>query len=185
MGTAMDRTVNDAFRLLRKRVRVFARRHVSNIADVDDMTNDACEKAWRRFSALTAEVELTVADLPHFMEQAYRRAATALHGSRIDHYRRREVERRFLESASHDLIEGSWLGGGRHTPAPDQRLIVEQTMAAVRRLSTAPAQRRLSDALQRRVDCGELDVSPRDLAEEAQETPNSRHAWARKLSNKL
>lgn len=185
MGTAMDRMVDDAFRLLRKRVRVFARRHVANIADLDDMTNDACEKAWRRFSALTAEVELSPANLPHFMALVYRRAATALHGSRIDQFRKREVERRFLESASRDLIEGSWLGGGHHSPAPDQRLIVEQTMAAVRRLSTAPAQRRLSDALQRRVDCGELDISPRDLAEEAHETPNSRHAWARKLGNKL
>lgn len=184
MSVAMDRMVNDAFRILRKRVRVFARRHVDNIDDVDDMTSDACEKAFRRFKALTEKVELSPENLGRYMDQAYRRAGVALHGARIDQFRKREVRRRFLESMPGDLVAGSWIGGGHHAPAPDQGLLVAEAMAAVVRNSTTPGQRRLSEALQRRVDDGELDISARDLAEEAHETPDCRHAWARKLKTK-
>jgi len=184
MSVATDRMVNDAFRLLRKRVRVFARRHVHNPADIDDLTNEACEKAYKRFVALVGTTELTRDNIGHFMAQAYRRAAVALTGARIDQYRKRERERRLLETMSPDYISGSWIGGTQHFPAQDQRLIVSQTMAAVLRHSTTPAQRRLGAALQRRVDLGELDLSPSELAEEAEEAPNCRHGWARKLKTK-
>jgi DNA-directed RNA polymerase specialized sigma24 family protein len=184
MSVAMDRMVNDAFRVLRKRVRLFARRHVENPADLDDMTNDACEKAFKRFRALSAQTELTQENLGHFMAQAYRRGAVALIGARIDQYRKQERERRLLETMSHDLIAGSWLGGIQHEPEPDQRIIVSQTMAAVLRYSTTPSQKRLGEALRRHVERGELDLTPSELAEEAREPANSRHGWARKLKTK-
>lgn len=184
MSKAMERMVNEAFRVLRKRVRVFARRHVDNIDDVDDMTNDACEKAFRHFSALTAGVDLDPENLPGYMRRAYRRAAIAVQGARIDQYRRRAVQRQFFETVSPEQIAGSWLSGGHQVPAPDQRLIVAETMAEVLRNSTTPGQRRLSEALRRRVDSGELDLSPAELAREARESVNCRHAWARKLKTK-
>jgi DNA-directed RNA polymerase specialized sigma24 family protein len=176
--------VNDAFRVLRKRVRVFARRHVANPSDIDDMTSDACEKAFRHFRALTAKVELDPDNLGTYVVAAYKRAGVALQGARIDQYRKREIERRFFERASPELIAASWLSGANHVPAPDQRLIVAETMAAVLRHSTTPGQRQLGEVLQRHVESGDLDLSPAELAREARETANCRHAWARKLRTK-
>lgn len=184
MSVSMDRMINDAFRILRKRVSVFAKRHVRNPADVEDMTSDACEKAFKRFLKLTADTELTAETLDHFMAQAYRRAAVALTGTRIDQYRKGDRERRLLESMSPEMLSGSWIGGAQRCPAPDQRLIAAQTMAAVLRYSTTPGQRRLGLALQRRVEREELDVSPSELADEADESANCRHGWARKLKTK-
>ena len=184
MDKAMERMVNEAFRVLRKRVRVFARRHADNPDDIDDMANDACEKAFRHFRALTAGVALEPDNLGTYLTRAYKRASIALQGARIDQYRRREIQRQFFETASPELIAGSWLSGGHHVPAPDQRLIVSETMAEVLRYSTTPGQRRLGEALQRHVDAGELDISPAELAREARETANCRHAWARKLRTK-
>jgi DNA-directed RNA polymerase specialized sigma24 family protein len=184
MTVTTGRMVNEAFRILRKRVRVFARRHAANPDDIDDMTNDACEKAFRLFSSMTANVELNQDNLVQFMAAAYRRAATALHGARIDQFRKSEIQRRFFESASPDLIADTWLGGAHHVPAPDQRLIVAQTMASVLRHSTTAGQRRLGEALQRHVDNGDFNLLPAELAEEAQQSANCRHAWARKLKTK-
>lgn len=185
MSVSLDRRVNEAFRVMRKRVRVFARRHVDNLDDIDDMTNDACEKAYRRFRALTQNIELNEGNFDEIMAKAYQRAATAIYGARIDQFRKREIRRRHLESLSPEIIAGTWLGGGYHAPSPDQRLIVRQTMAVVAAHSTTPSQRRLGAALQAHVDREELDVSPVDLAEEAGETANNRYAWARKLRTKV
>lgn len=184
MSKATERMVNEAFRVLRKRVRVFARRHVDNPADIDDMTNDACEKAFRHFQALTAGVVLEPGNLGVYLTRAYKRASIALQGARIDHYRRRETQRQFFDVVSPEQIAGSWLSGGHHVPAPDQRLILAETMAEVLRHSTTPGQRRLGEVLQRHVESGELDLSPAELAREARETANCRHAWARKLRTK-
>lgn len=184
MSTTIDRQVNDAFRVLHKRVRLFARRHAPRADDADDMASEACEKAYRHFCALTSGVELTPDNLGQYMDRVYKRAGVALHGARIDQFRKRETERRFFETASPELIAGSWLGGAWHVPAPDQQLIVAETMTEVLRHSTSPGHRRLGEALQRRVALGELDLSPADLAEEANETANHRHGWARKLKSR-
>lgn len=181
MDVAMQRQVNDAFRLLRKRVHLFARRNAFNADDAEDLTMDACERAIRHFRALTDGVDLNADNLGHYMDRAHRRAIIAVYGARIDAFRKLEVRRRAIEAMSPELAAGSWIGGGHHAPAPDQRLIVRQTMAAVERASTTPGQRRLSAALRRHVEADELDVIPVELAAEADETPDSRSAWARKL----
>jgi hypothetical protein len=181
MDGAMQRQVNDAFRLLRKRVHLFARRNAYNSEDAEDLAMDACERAIRHFRAITHDVELTAGNLGHYVDRAHRRAIVAVYGARIDAFRKSEVRRRALASVPPDLAAVSWIGGGRHAPAPDQRLIVRQTMAAVERASTTPGQRHLSAALRRHVEADELEVTPVELAEEAEESPDTRSAWARKL----
>ena len=181
MTVSMQRQVNDAFRLLRKRVHLFARRNAFNADDAEDMTMDACERAIRHFRSVTRNVELSPANLGHYMDLAHRRAIIAVYGARIDAFRKSEVRRRALQAMSPELAAGSWIGGGHHAPAPDQRLIVRQTMAAVERVSTTPGQRHLSAALRRHVEADELDLTTVELAEEAEESPDARSAWARKL----
>lgn len=184
MDLAMQRMVNDAFRVLRKRVALFAKRQAANAADAEDLAADACERAVRYFRGLTEGIELSADNLDHFMQRTHRRAIVAVQGARINAYRRSQVAQRWREAHPPALAAGSWVGGGYHAPAPDQRLIVRQTMAAVERNSTTPGQRHLSLALRRHVEEDELDVTPIELAREANETPNTRSAWARKLRTK-
>lgn len=184
MSAAMERHINDAFRVLNKRVLAFARRHSSNYHDAEDLAGHAMEQALLHFQRLSQKIEVTEETLPTLVKKMEKRAAIVLKRTRIDHYRRREVARRFYANATPEVIASTWLKGTTPEPAPDQRLIVAEQLKEVLKHSMNPRQRHLAETLQRHMEAGDFDLSPAELAREANESASCRHGWARKLESK-